>query len=142
METAMKRLIVAMLVLAAFAAGTAGAATRDRTPPALRFVTQEDDIVVGGPLDHDAAGIAGRAYDRSGVRAVTVSTCRGQHLENGGWVCEGLVDTARAALACTGTTCDWRAAAPLEPGSYLVFARANDRRSNVRSTGPISIYVV
>lgn len=139
--------LVAALVIAMVS--PAAGAPRDRQPPTLGFRTQDQSVVAGAPGETDVTQVRGWARDkRSGIRRVTVTYCAGSKHADGSWTCNGTptasgLSVTDARLSCNAKrrSCTWRAAVPVQPGSYLAFAQARDRAGRTRSVGPIQIYV-
>lgn len=144
--------MTALLFLLA-AAAPAGAA-RDSARPGVVFTTRQDTILLGAPAESDWTSVRGSATDAaSGVKKVIVTFCaNARRLDGGGWTCGSTgpavlspLSQRKAAVSCEGGArrrCRWSVTAPLEPGSYLVVAKAVDRSGNSRSAGPLFITVV
>ena len=145
---------LSLLVLAFVLPAGPALAARDTTKPRAAITTPDGAILVGAPVDSDVTLIRGSASDArgSGVRSVVVTFCANAGRSNGGYTCGStgpaltdVVTEQHAAVRCSNATrrsCTWTARAPVQPGSYLVFATAVDAARNRRSAGPILITVV
>ena len=156
MSTMREKGAIILLVLAVFSAAPAGAEPIDREKPRIAFTTKSNDVLVSAPPE--VTGVPGTVTgtasdDVAGVKTIRVVFCASARPDGaGGYTCGGEltppvdpVVQRNATITCSNQlrrSCTFSAAVPDTPGSYLVFATAEDGAGRNGSAAPVQIFVV